>query len=115
MYIWPNLHFSESLFSRIDACQIVQWPNVHFPENLFSRIETSQNVHLAECLFPRKLIFQKLYTLARIFVIDRIDITKTCNHAVSLSRIIQLRVERKGQRKAVSSRWAISVILQPIK
>ena len=41
MYIWPNGHFPENLFSKIDI-----WPNGHFPENPFSRMATSQNVQL---------------------------------------------------------------------
>ena len=39
------------------------WPNGHFPENLFSRMDTCQNVHFAEWTFPRKPIFQNKITL----------------------------------------------------
>ena len=40
------------------------WPNVHFPENLFSRIYTCQNVHLDEITFPR----MPQFTLARMYI-----------------------------------------------
>ena len=60
MHIWPNGHFHENLFSRIDTCQ-----NVHFPKNLFSRTDTCQNVHLTKWTFSRKPIFQNKITLPR--------------------------------------------------
>ena len=42
IYIWPNRHFPENLFSRIDTCQNVLyiWRNGHFPENLFFKIKS---------------------------------------------------------------------------
>ena len=83
MYILPNGHFPENLFSRIDTCQNVHLSEWTFPrkpewtfqctfgqmyiENLFSRIYTCQIVylgemtalrkHFPEITFPRKFIF----------------------------------------------------------
>ena len=89
MYSWPNGHFSENLFSRINTCQTVDlakwtfspktyfseltlarlyiWPNGHFPKWIFSRIDSCQNVHLAGIRFTLKLIFQKLHFLENSF------------------------------------------------
>ena len=77
------------------------FPKLHFPESLFARIYTCQNVQLVEITFPRKFIFQILFTLNWNFVIDRIYITEIYNHACSFSKIIKLRIEQKGQKKAV--------------
>ena len=44
--------------SRMDVSPKNTWPNGHFPENPFSKMDTCQNVHLAEWTLPGKPIFQ---------------------------------------------------------
>ena len=58
-------------------------------------MSTCLKLHQPECtfgrIFSRKLIFQKLYTLAQNFVIDRTNITKIYNDACTFLKITRLR------------------------
>ena len=51
----PEKHLPERTW---DVSPKNTWPNGHFPECTFSRMDTCQNVHLAKWTFLRKPIFQ---------------------------------------------------------
>ena len=66
-YIWPNGHFLENLFSKMDTCQ-----NIHSAAWTFTRKPIFQNGHLPECTFDLMDIYAKTFfpewTLARMCI-----------------------------------------------
>ena len=80
MYIWPKLHFPESLFSRIFLNKIYVWSKTHFPENLFFRNNISSKIQFLEAIFH-----WKNYCIFRLFISSKqnkllVEIKKRCDN-----------------------------------
>ena len=81
MYIWPKLHFPESLFSGIFTKQNLRLVETHFPENLFFRNYISSKIHFLETIFH-----SKNYTMFRLFISSKqnkllVEIKKRCDNS----------------------------------